>query len=267
MLKLQNSLKFCSFASGSSGNCYLIKSDDTALLVDAGISAKKTFERLEKAGLVKEEVKGLLLTHGHDDHIKSLHTIAKKINECKIYCTSKTWKCLDKFDDESRTVIIEKNSEFTVGDIRIKSFSLSHDIEETVGYSFYKEGKQISIVTDTGHISEEVFEEIKEADVLIIEANHEVQILEVGHYPYFIKRRILSDVGHLSNEACGKCVAKIASVKDKHRTVLLAHLSKDNNTDYHARITVENHLLEEGINLEKDVTIEVLGRDEPSQLF
>ncbi len=264
-LKSNKKIEFCSFSSGSSGNCYLIKSAGTAILVDAGISGKKTLEGLEKAGVETDSVKAILLTHGHDDHVKSLHVLAKKIPHAKIYSTAGTWNTLTKFDDHTRHINISQREELVIGDINVRAFPISHDAEEGVGYTFKKEGRQVSIVTDTGEISSEIFEQIKDADVLAIEANHEVEVLKVSHYPYFLKRRILSNKGHLSNLACGECISEIVKYDRKPRTILLAHLSKDCNTPAHALLTVRNHL--EEADMLEHIHLDVIVRNEMSKVY
>ena len=264
---IENSIEICSFASGSSGNCYLVKSKTTALLIDSGISAKKILDRIEALEMKKEDIGAILITHGHDDHIKSLHTLAKKIPAFRVYTTKETFESFEKFQDEERTVIIDGIEEFSIGDIKVKPFLTSHDTEGSVGFSFYKDEKQISIVTDTGCVSEEIFHEIKNADVLVIEANHEVEMLKMGRYPYYLKQRILGKQGHLSNEACARCVTEIIKYHCKPRKILLAHLSKENNTKYHAKLTMKNCLEEAGFSIGNDIYVEVLMRDERSSLY
>ncbi len=266
-MKSSTSMEICSVASGSSGNCYIIKSENATILVDVGVSGKKIIEGIQSVGREKEDISGVLLTHGHSDHTKGLRIISKRIPEATIYSTAGTWVSLDDFKDEKRTVIIDKNQHFKINDIEIKAFPVSHDMEETVGYSFFNGEKQISIVTDTGCIDDEIFDNIKDADVLVIEANHEIEILEVGNYPYFLKRRILSDEGHLSNTACGECVSKILKYNRKERTILLAHLSRENNTPHHARLTICNFIEEAGLTVGEKINLEVLERNAPSILY
>ena len=176
-------LSFCSFSSGSSGNCYLIKSETTAILVDAGISARKIINGLAHTNTTDEELAALLLTHEHSDHIKSLPTLMKKKSGLLAYANEKTWAAIDKDIEPARMQSFTTGEPFQIGDIRVNAFRVCHDAADPVGYSFYEEGKQISIVTDTGCIAEGMMEEIQEADLLILEANHDVDMLKIGRYP------------------------------------------------------------------------------------
>jgi len=222
-------LSFCSFSSGSSGNCYLIKSENTAILVDAGISGRRIFECLEKVNTPREQLAGILITHEHSDHIKSVKTLVKKIKGIRAYANEKTWSRLDSDICEDQREIFTTGDAFSIGDIRVKTFQVSHDAIDPVGYSFYLNEKQISIVTDTGCMNNEIIGEIINADILILEANHDINMLKIGKYPWFLKQRILGKAGHLSNEAAGETIVRILSENSKERYVLLAHLSKENN--------------------------------------
>lgn len=264
-------LKFCSFSSGSSGNCYLIKNDSIALLVDAGISGKRIMEGLKETGTDKEKVRGLFLTHEHTDHIKSVRVLGKKLPMMNVYATSGTWRGVESSVDhqlcDERCFVLSSDSSVRAENIEIRAFALSHDAAEPVGYSFISEGKKISVVTDTGCITEEIFSEIRGADLLVIEANHEVRVLEMGRYPYYLKRRILGDQGHLSNEHAADCIARLALDHPRHRKVLLAHLSHENNTPDLAYMTVSNMLEERGIRQDRNLDIEVIFRDTVSRIY
>ncbi len=159
------------------------------------------------------------------------------------------------------------NKPFTVGDIEIKAFNVSHDAADPVGYSFYCMGKQISIVTDTGCIKDEVVEEIVEADILVIEANHDVDMLRIGRYPWYLKQRILGDSGHLSNESAGKALTRLLSRHSKERRILLAHLSKENNFPEMAYQTVKNILEEQNYYIGTHTKLGTLIRDEISIVY
>lgn len=254
-------LQFCSFASGSSGNCYLIKSESSAVIIDAGISGKKIFQSLADTGTALEDVKALLITHEHIDHVKSIPILSKKIPGIGVYANERTWENIQ------RPVAAEKRRTFTTGedfyidDLLIRPFAIPHDAAEPVGFSIYHGDSQISIVTDVGYITDEIFEEIVDADLLLLEANHEEEILLMGSYPYSLKRRILSDEGHLSNVNAGKCLCKISATKDKQRQVLLGHLSHENNDPQVAMLAVRNELLENDIILGNDLKLDVALRD------
>ena len=261
------SLSFCSFSSGSSGNCYLIKSEHTAILVDAGISGKRIFEGLEQTDTPREQLAAVLITHEHSDHIKSIKTILKKQKTLKAYANAMTWEQLEFPVCEEQKEVFETGEAFQIGDIDVKTFLVSHDAAEPVGYTFYSEGKQISIVTDTGYMSEDIISEIMEADILILEANHDVDMLKVGRYPWFLKQRVLGEEGHLSNVAAGEAILRLLSENEKERHVLLAHLSKENNFPEMAYQTVKNILEEADFYIGKHIKLNMIIRDEISLIY
>ena len=257
-------LKFCSFASGSSGNCYLVKSDEAALLVDVGITGKRILTGLEEAGVVPDRLNGILVTHEHVDHVRSLRMISRKAVNAKVYVSGGTLAEVGDRVSGERIIVVSDGEEFYVGDILVRAFAVSHDAAEPLGYSFVCGGRQMTIVTDTGCISEEIFAQVKDADLLVLEANHEVNILRMGAYPYPLKRRILSDRGHLSNEAAGECLCRMLQCRESGKAapqVLLAHLSRENNTLEQAYLTVRNVLFEQDYYIDKDLTVRIIERD------
>lgn len=260
-------LHFCSFASGSSGNCYLVKSETTALLVDVGISARRINSGLKQTNTDDEQLAAILITHEHSDHIRSLTSIMKQKSHIAAYASEKTWMALEKCDEEQRRKIVRVDEPFQIGDITIKAFPVSHDAAEPVGYSFYRDGKQISIITDTGCIKEELVNEAKSADLLVLEANHDVDLLKIGRYPWFLKQRILGDYGHLSNETAAKLLVRLLTEDKKERRILLAHLSRENNFPEMAYQTVKNILEEEQYYIGRHVDIETIKRDEVGPVF
>jgi len=260
-------LTFCSFSSGSSGNCYLVQSEKTAILIDAGISGRKTFNALEGVGLSPCQVNAVLITHEHTDHIKSLKTLTKKMPQVKAHANNGTWKSIKELVPEHQREVFKTGETFSVNDIKIKPFLLSHDAEEPVGFSFYQKGKQISILTDTGVLSEEIHQEIKDADILVIEANHDIEMLRIGKYPWFLKQRILGKKGHLSNIDAADAICKILSEKKKYRHVLLAHLSKENNFPEMAYQTIKNLLEEKSHYIDSHVCLGIISGEKASALY
>lgn len=260
-------LRFCSFASGSSGNCYLVRDDETALLIDAGISGKRIFEGLEQTETPLDMVNAVLVTHEHIDHVKSLPILTKKIPGAAVYANEATWEYIERPvpDEQQRTFVT--GEDFNIGDFIIRPFAISHDAAEPVGFSIFHEGKQISICTDSGYISDDICAEINEADLLLLEANHEQEMLLFGRYPYPLKQRILGDEGHLSNISCGECLCRIIEQKPKRRVVLLGHLSRENNTPDVAMQAIVNTLEEQQIFTGRDLQIEVALRDKMSKLY
>ena len=263
-------LKFCSFASSSSGNCYLVESENTKLLIDLGIAGKKVIEGLESLNLGPEDIDGILITHEHIDHVKSVRMISKKAVNAKVYTTQGTANQIsDKVADE-KLHIIDTEYPFTIGDIMVKPFSLSHDAAEPVGYSLTHNGRKFSVITDTGYVPEEMFNETYDSDFLVLEANHEINILKMGSYPYRLKQRILGNFGHLSNEAAGAYLCKMIKIRNdgqKLPKVVLAHLSSENNTPSQAYLTIRNILFEENYMIGRDIELDVLKKDERSLLM
>ena len=267
-------MEFCSFASSSSGNSYLIKEGNTNLLVDCGISGKKIFSGLKECGLSPEDVDGILITHEHSDHVKSIRVTAKKCVNATVYTTAGTWMHIGDLVPPDKQILFRRGDAFSIGDIDVQSFALSHDADEPVGYSFRAAGRCASIVTDTGYITEEIFQMVKSSDLIALEANHDPEILRFCNYPYPVKRRILSDFGHLSNQAAGECLCRLireASRRDddmdQRTTILLSHLSKQNNTPDIAIQTISSVLQESGIIPGGNLQIEVVDRDTPSILY
>ena len=259
---------FCSFSSGSSGNCYLVRSSSTALLVDAGISGKKILEGLRATDTPEELVKGVLVTHEHIDHVKSLRVISKKLPEAGTYANGGTWTQIEENVPEKQRKIFITGETFSIGDIEVKPFPISHDAAEPVGFSLCAEGKQISIVTDTGYITEEIFAEMRQADILALEANHDENMLKVGRYPWNVKQRILGNKGHLSNVAAGNCLCRLMDeCCDKPRRVLLAHLSRENNFPEMAYQTIKNVLEESEHYLGKKLQLNTMMKDEISMVY
>jgi len=260
-------LTFCSFSSGSSGNCYLVKSDKTALLIDAGISGRRILESLKRVRVDPADVKAVLITHEHSDHIKSLKTVSRKLTHAVTYANIGTWENINGLVDDKRSIVFKTGEEFFVGDIKVKAFHILHDASEPVGYSFSRGESRISILTDTGRLNDEIYEEIKEADLLVLEANHDVEMLRVGRYPWFLKQRILGEKGHLSNVDAAGAICRLLSFGEKNRRVLLAHLSRENNFPEMAYQTVKNLLEENNYYINKNVCVNIIERDEMSALF
>ena len=264
-------LGFCPLASSSSGNCYLIKSDSTNILVDAGISGSKIYECLKELKISSDQVDAVLLTHEHGDHVRSAATLAKKTVNAVFYATRGTIEGMERRFASvpgERLVTINGSQNFEVGDIKVTAFETSHDAAEPVSYFFCRKNKKIAIVTDTGVITPAIEEAIKDADILILESNHEVNILLYGRYPYNVKHRILSNIGHLSNEAAGECLCGFLRDRNSDNVpcVYLAHLSKENNTPQQAMLTVKNILEEENFYIGRHLLLEVLNQKDRGDL-
>lgn len=237
-------MELCSIASGSSGNCIYVGTDATHLLVDAGISGKRTECGLNSIGQSLNNIDGILITHEHSDHICGLGVLSRKYH-IPIYATEKTIEEIKICSsvgkiDEDLFVPIQADESFRIKDITVEPMHTSHDAIDPVAYRMKYENKKIAIATDLGTYSEYTVECLKGMDLLFLEANHDVNMLQVGPYPYSLKKRILGDRGHLSNELSGRLLKRIAH--DKLQGVMLGHLSKDNNIPELAYETVRMEL-------------------------
>lgn len=258
-------IKYSILASGSTGNSIYVGTKDHKLLIDAGLSGIKIQTRLEEIGVDPQEIDGILITHEHDDHIKGVGVLSRRYN-IPIYANARTFENLPNHVgkiDESIVNIFDTGSLLEFGNLHIESFAISHDASEPVGYFFKDDDFQLSIATDLGYVSQKIKEKIKGSDAFIFEANHDVEMLRMSSYPWSVKQRILSDVGHLSNETSGEVLAEIIS--GDTQKVHLAHLSKENNLKELARLTVKNILENYGIS-EDDVKLLDTYPDKPTQL-
>ncbi len=223
-------------ASGSEGNCLLIHDGTTYLLVDAGISCKRITTALAQLGLTPAQLNGILITHEHTDHICGLATLVKK-HAVPIYATGPTGRQLSYRVAGVEPLLREVagGDVFTVGSIRVSVFSTCHDAACSVGYRFDSQGS-IGVMTDTGYVTDAAYEALQGVEIMVLESNHDVQMLRMGPYPYHLKQRILSDEGHLSNDAAARFACILA--ENGTRDFILAHLSKENNMPVLALQTV-----------------------------
>lgn len=260
-------MKLCSIASGSSGNCIFVGSGQTNLLVDAGISAKKIEYGLKRIDINLDTIQGVLVTHEHIDHVAGIGVLARRYN-IPIYTTYETaveickMKSLGEIPAELFHYV-EPDKSFTINDIYIEPFSTSHDAANPVCYTMKADSEKIGIATDLGKYDEYILSKLKDSDVLMIEANHDINMLLVGKYPYFLKQRILGDKGHLSNDTSADLISKLISKKKQH--IILAHLSKENNYEELAYETVLCELTRTGL-CSQEFSLSVAHRDVPSDL-
>ncbi len=232
-------MKFCSLASGSSGNCLYLKAGDTSVLIDAGITCKKICEGLAAIGESPQNIKACFVTHDHSDHIKGAPVLMRKYR-IPVYATAGTLTAIALSDrrDTPRELMYElvPDREVEFSDMRVTPFRISHDAADPVCYTIKHEGKKLGMATDLGEFTDYTLHHLADSDALYVEANHNKNMLMMGPYPYQLKLRIDSPLGHLSNEACGEMVAKLLSPRLK--TVMLAHISADNNFEELAFQTV-----------------------------
>lgn len=259
-------MRFSILASGSTGNAIYIETDRVRLLIDAGLSGKQLTTLLGKIGVKPEALDALLITHEHSDHVKGLGVMARRY-DLPVYTNEATWQALPKSVgeiDERQKHIISVESSLTIADVEIETFATSHDAAEPMGFCFYHQRAKLSLMTDLGYVSDKIKARVRDSDVLICEANHDIDMLRMGHYPWNLKRRILSDVGHLSNEDAGDALLDILA--SRPTDVYLAHLSRDNNMIDLARMTVAHILQDAGLEVGKEVKLHDTYHDRPTPL-
>lgn len=263
-------MRLCSIASGSSGNCIYVGSDATHLLVDVGISGKRAECGLNSLGISGRDLDGILVTHEHADHIAGIGVMARKY-EIPIYATPGTIDAMKQCSgvgkiDEDLFVEVQADKKLTIKDITVNPMRISHDAAEPVAYRFGYGSKKAAICTDLGVFNDYTVECLKGMDALLIEANHDVNMLQVGPYPYYLKQRILGDRGHLSNENSGRLLSKI--LHDKLQTIVLGHLSKENNLPELAYEAVRMEItMGDNPYRAEDFTIQVANRSEVSPVI
>ena len=258
-------MRLCSIASGSSGNCIYAGSDTTSVLVDAGISCKRIEQGLNAIGLSGAEMAAVLVTHEHSDHIRSLGVLARK-RGIPIYATRETYEAilacpsLGEIPDGLYHEILP-DCPVEIGDLTVDPFSISHDAANPVGYRISHEGHSAAVATDLGVYDTYIINHLQHLDVLLLEANHDVHMLEVGTYPYYLKQRILGNRGHLSNEMAGQLLCEV--LHDDMKQIVLGHLSKENNYPALAYETVCAEVtMGDNPYKSKDFHISVAKRDE-----
>lgn len=254
-------LTLTTLASGSSGNCLLVDDGETRLLVDAGISCRRICKALRELGVEPGALSGILITHEHSDHISGLTTLTKQFR-LPVYASQGTARQLCYRIAFLEEVIrpFSAGASLALGSLEARSFPTSHDAADSVGYTFTDGTYKLAVATDLGVVTDVVYEQIRGAHLALVEANHDVEWLLSGPYPYYLKQRILGEKGHLSNEA-GAQLACSAVASGAH-TVILAHLSKENNTPQRAFDTVHAALTRQGAAVGRDVILEVAPRGE-----
>jgi len=228
-------VKFCVLASGSSGNAALLSTGKTRILVDAGLSMRETGKRLAAIGESLADIDAILITHEHSDHVGGLPVLARsKDVRAVIYLTKLTAPAIDWGENQPRLEAFQAGASFRVGDIEVQSFSVPHDAADPVGFCFEAEGVRIGIATDLGYIPESIKFHLRRTDLLMLEANHDLDMLKVGPYPWSVKQRVMSRVGHLSNLVMADFLAEDLDSSTAH--VILGHLSEHNNHPAIARV-------------------------------
>jgi len=261
----------CSIASGSSGNCIYIGSDTTHILIDAGISGKRTEEGLQKLGLSMGDISAILISHEHVDHIQGLGVLTRRYHT-PVYCTMGTRNailCENKVGaiQEELFQVVTSDERITIGDLQIVPIRISHDAAQPVAYKISYGTQKCAVVTDLGYFDDYIVESLRGVNVLLLEANHDIHMLQVGKYPYYLKQRILGNRGHLSNESCGQLLCRL--VHKDLKAVVLGHLSQENNLPELAYEAVRTEILmnESVCEKGKAIPLYVARRSEVSEMI
>ena len=257
-------MRLCSIASGSSGNCIYVGSDCAHVLIDAGISGRRVEAGLNSLELTGRDLDGILITHEHSDHIKGLGVIARKYG-IPIYATVGNVDAMVRSGSlvkipEGIFREIREDEPFLIKDLVVNPFTIPHDAAQPVGYRLECGEHSVGIATDLGKYNEYIIENLQNLDALLLEANHDIRMLQVGRYPYYLKQRIMGDRGHLSNENAGQLLCRL--LHDNLKAVFLGHLSKENNYEELAYETVCSEVtMGDNPYKSKDFKIQVAKRD------
>ena len=261
-------MDFYSIASGSSGNCIYIGTDNACVLIDAGISCRRITDALRGIGRSLQDLTAILVTHEHSDHIAGVGVLARRFS-LPVYATPGTWMAMEgkigKIPGQQRREFYA-GRDFWLGDIGVVPFGIPHDAADPVGFRLYGGSLSVSTATDLGHFSREVYDQIAGSSLILLESNHDPEMLRMNpHYNTVLKARILGDRGHLSNEICAR--ALISLVAAGTGTVLLGHLSGENNTPELAMRVSREALAAEGILPGRDMTLDVALRDTTGPVY
>ncbi len=263
-------MRLCSIASGSNGNCIYVGDDSTHLLVDTGISKKRVEQGLLELDVKGEKLDGILITHEHIDHIQGLGVFCRRYG-VPVYATKGTIEGIKKCNSlgklpEGILHEINVNERFRLGSLFIRPFAISHDAREPSGFRIEGGGSSVAVATDLGTYDAYIVENLKNLDAIVLEANHDIHMLEVGPYPYPLKQRVMGAMGHLSNELSGRLLCDI--LHDGLKAVVLGHLSKENN---YAKLAYETVKLEVSLGDNpyrgEDIPIIVAKRDTVSDII
>jgi len=260
-------LNFYSLSSGSSGNCYYLGNGQHGLLIDAGISTRSVIRFLKDIDVPIHTIMGVLITHNHNDHIKGLEVLTRKTN-LPVFTTRKVWNSIISCKREiSQDCIreISLHQKFHLAGFDIEAFPVNHDAPETIGFHICEGDTKMTFATDLGEISQTVAHYIKAANLIVIESNYDEQMLVNGRYPYYLKTRIKSNRGHLSNRQTAEFLADI--INENHSNICLAHLSKNNNTPEVALKTMRQAFSERVFPVNGHPHISVLNRNTPTEMI
>ena len=258
-------LEFCSLYSGSSGNSLLVKTENTNILIDAGVSSKKIETALNSIDIDPSSLDGILITHEHTDHVQGLGTFAKKY-DLPVFVNQKTLDAMPKQKEkisEKNINLIKIEEKFEIKDLKIKPFAIPHDAVNPCGFNIFKDNRKISIATDIGHMSNGIIKNLEDSLFILLEANYDPEVLMCSKYPYQLKTRIAGPTGHLSNEMAGKTISYL--LKSGLKQAMLGHLSKESNFPEDTYKTVIDELMPNFS--ENNFKLSVAKRDESSPLI
>lgn len=256
-------LTICPLFSGSKGNATLVCGGNTAVLVDAGVSARRIDQALAALGVDPKTLAAVLVTHEHSDHIAGIPVFARK-HGLRVYANAGTWRAMNaRMSSLERTqkVIVEPDSDFFVGGLCVETYATPHDAACPQGYGFYSGGKRAAVVTDLGCMPKGLLERLSGCQAIVLECNHDEDMLRQGPYPLHLKNRILGRKGHLSNDSCGQVLRHL--VHAGAQQIALAHISQENNTHHLARSTVEALLAADDIRDGRDIALMLGMQDSP----
>ncbi len=261
-------MQFCTLFSGSSGNCAYLSTERGGLLIDCGMSGKQTLDALRQAGLAASAIHAILITHEHSDHMKGAGVLSRKLG-VPLYATEGTWDGMQKAVGEipkQHRMIIRNEESFFLNDIEAIPFRIPHDANEPTGFRFFTGRHSVAVATDMGYFSKFVFQAIEGADIVLLESNHDPEMLKSNpSYPSYLKTRILGRKGHLSNEAGAQAAVQLAQSGTRH--LLLGHLSPENNTPDIAYQATAAALTTAGAVIGDDVSLHVANRLETGHLY
>ena len=248
------------------GNCLYVESENTKLLIDAGVSLKKIESGLNSLNINPDSIDGILVTHEHSDHIQSLGNLSKKYN-IPVYANQKTFDSMPKQTDKISSENIKTFNvaeKFQINDIEINSFSIPHDAVDPCGFNIKKGAKQLSIATDIGHMTNEILKQLEGSKFVLLESNYDTEVLKYSKYPFTLKKRIAGPNGHLSNEVASKVINYL--LQGNLKTAMLGHLSKESNFPELAYQTVMDEIISNGTNID-GFNLSVAKRDCPGEII
>lgn len=261
-------LNFCSLYSGSSGNSLFIETENTKILVDAGMSCKKIEEALHSIDVIPSSINAILVTHEHSDHVKGISTISKKF-DIPVYATKETFNAMPSQTEklsEKNINFFNPSEKFCINDLEILPFSIPHDAANPCGFNITKDNShQISIATDIGHMTKSILNHLEGSELILLESNYDPEVLRCCSYPFMLKSRIASDIGHLPNNIAGKTISYLCKNSNLN-TAILGHLSKESNFPELAYQTVVDELIS-NCSSDNSIKLSVANRDCPSKLI